>query len=242
MKIKISHIKVGDRFRKDFGDLQGLADSIAELGQLHPIGVDSNYNLIFGERRIKACELLGRDTVEGSVIHLDSLIKGEFAENEFSKGWTVSERVAILEAIETIGSGGYKSKRQNFAVSKDDAAKQAGLGNTQSELHPLEEGKHAAESPLDLKAYAQRAGKGYENLRIKVKAWRVLSDSVHVYADQSRDAWRNLAEIHAAPRWGWWWLGVGGLKGRARIGRKQFTRNLRAIGNEWGFLRVLVTC
>ena len=129
MKIKISHIKVGDRFRKDFGDLQGLADSIAELGQLHPIGVDSNYNLIFGERRIKACELLGRDTVEGSVIHLDSLIKGEFAENEFSKGWTVSERVAILEAIETHGQGARTDKqpRQNFAeVSKDEAAKQAG--------------------------------------------------------------------------------------------------------------------
>ena len=106
------------------------------------------------------------------------------------------------------------TNQQNFA-NKDQAAKQAGLGNTQSELHPLEEGKHAAESPLDLKAYAQRAGKGYENLRIKVKAWRVLSDSVHVYADQSRDAWRNLAEIHAAPRWGWWRLGVGGLKGRA---------------------------
>lgn len=136
MKIKISHIKVGERFRKDFGDLQGLADSIAELGQLHPIGVDSNYNLIFGERRIKACELLGRDTVEGSVIHLDSLIKGEFAENEFSKGWTVSERVAILEAIETFKAGDNQhTGKQNFAdqrMTVDQAAKQAGLGNKET--------------------------------------------------------------------------------------------------------------
>ena len=162
-----------------------------------------------------------------------------------ARGWRFLRR---LNRTNTAGTGRIKSKilplitnQQNFA-NKDQAAKQAGLGNTQSELHPLEEGKHAAESPLDLKAYAQRAGKGYENLRIKVKAWRVLSDSVHVYADQSRDAWRNLAEIHAAPRWGWWWLGVGGLKGRARIGRKQFTRNLRVTGEEGGFLRELVTC
>ena len=133
MKIKISHIKVGDRFRKDFGDLQGLADSIAELGQLHPIGVDSNYNLIFGERRIKACELLGRDTVEGSVIHLDSLIKGEFAENEFSKGWTVSERVAILEAIGNFGQGARTDTCQNLGkFNRDEAAARAGLGNKET--------------------------------------------------------------------------------------------------------------
>ncbi|MBP6252481.1 MAG: hypothetical protein KA387_06985 [Rubrivivax sp.] len=95
------------------------------------------------------------------------------------------------------------------------------LCNTQSELHPLEEGKHAAESGMDLKAYAAASGKGYENLRVKSKAWRVLADSVHVYAtgfegtpeqqteylgklvDTAHDSWRNLAEIHAAPQWLW---------------------------------------
>ena len=33
------------------------------------------------------------------------------------------------------------------------------LCNTQSDLHPLEEGKHAAESGMDLKAYAEATGK-----------------------------------------------------------------------------------
>ncbi len=53
------------------------------------------------------------------------------------------------------------------------------LCNTQSELHPLEEGKHAAESGMDLKAYAEQAGKDRSTLARKVMAWRVL-DVCHV--------------------------------------------------------------
>ena len=74
------------------------------------------------------------------------------------------------------------------------------LCNTQSELHALEEGKHAAESGMDLKAYAERSGKGYDNLKLKSRAWRVMSMG-HVSPTQARDSWRNLAEIHAAPEW-----------------------------------------
>jgi hypothetical protein len=44
-------------------------------------------------------------------------------------------------------------------MSDDDAYMQLVLCNTQSELHPLEEGKHAAESGMDLKAYAEASMK-----------------------------------------------------------------------------------
>ncbi len=71
---------------------------------------------------------------------------------------------------------------------------------TLAELHPLEEGKHAAESGLDLKAYAEQAGKAYRNLVYKAQAWRVMA-SAHVCIADIRDNWRNLAEIHAAPEW-----------------------------------------
>ncbi len=76
------------------------------------------------------------------------------------------------------------------------------LCNTQSELHPLEEGKHAAESGMDLKAYAEQAGKKYTTLYDKVKAFRVLAVT-HMRNEDARDSWRNLAEIHAAPQWLW---------------------------------------
>ena len=40
MELKIQDIKVGDRFRKDLGDLQILASSIQEMGLLQPIVVN----------------------------------------------------------------------------------------------------------------------------------------------------------------------------------------------------------
>lgn len=63
-------------------------------------------------------------------------------------------------------------------------------------------GKHAAESGLDLKAYAEQAGKGYDNLKVKARAFRVMTEG-HVSPEDARDSWRNLAEIHAAPQWLW---------------------------------------
>ena len=74
--------------------------------------------------------------------------------------------------------------------------------STQSELHPLEEGKHAAQSGMDLKAYAEASGKGYRNLVYKKDAYQVMAVA-HVCNTDIRDNWRNLAEIHAAPNWLW---------------------------------------
>ena len=76
------------------------------------------------------------------------------------------------------------------------------LCNTQSELHPLEEGKHAAESGMDLKAYAEAAGKKYTTLYGKVNAYRVLSVT-DIRNDTVRDLWSQLSVVHAAPQWLW---------------------------------------
>ena len=70
-----------------------------------------------------------------------------------------------------------------------------------AELHPLEEGKHAAESGMDLKAYAEQAGKARSTLKDKVHAYRVLSSVAHMRHEDAQGQWRNLAEIHAAPEW-----------------------------------------
>jgi len=127
MQINISQIVIKDRFRTNYGDIDGLAESISSIGQLQPIAVDSNYNLIFGERRIKAFQLLGLDSIEGNVIHLENNLEGEYAENEFSEGWAVSEKVAILKAIETKAHGD-QSRSENFPTASE-AAKTAGFGN-----------------------------------------------------------------------------------------------------------------
>ncbi len=70
-------------------------------------------------------------------------------------------------------------------------------------LHPLEEGKHAAESGMDLKAYAKSVGKGEDLQRLKLWSHRVFSSNRHVSVSDAKKFWRNLAEIHAAPQWLW---------------------------------------
>ena len=52
--LPISEIVVGERHRRDLGDIRGLADSIADIGLLNPITVDENGRLLAGARRLAA--------------------------------------------------------------------------------------------------------------------------------------------------------------------------------------------
>lgn len=99
-ELKIEDVSVKERFRKDFGDIELLANSINSIGLLHPVVVNSNNELICGGRRLKAFQFLGKVTIPARVIDIDSIILGEYAENEVRKDFTVSERVAIGEAVE----------------------------------------------------------------------------------------------------------------------------------------------
>ena len=98
--MKIIDIKVGDRFRKDLEDIKTLASSIQEIGLLQSIVVNQDNELIAGQRRLEACKLLGRIEVSTTIVNLDHMIKGEFHENAVRKGFTLTERVAILLEIE----------------------------------------------------------------------------------------------------------------------------------------------
>ncbi len=139
IEVAIDLVAVQDRFRKDFGDIDALAASIEELGLLQPIGIDSAYRLVFGERRLRAVKQLGMDKIKARFVNLDSLLKGELAENEFRKDFTPSERVAIGEAIEREfaqrhGTNQHtKEEVENFpppeGKTRDLVAKATGFGN-----------------------------------------------------------------------------------------------------------------
>jgi ParB family transcriptional regulator, chromosome partitioning protein len=60
----IDDIIVGERHRKDLGDIDWLARSISEIGLLHPITVDENGLLLAGARRLAACKQLGLEIIE----------------------------------------------------------------------------------------------------------------------------------------------------------------------------------
>ena len=98
----IGAIRVGQRFRRDMGDLSVLATSIRELGLLHPLVVSTDSTLIVGARRLEACRLLGWPEVPVRVVNLEDPVRAEFHENTVRKDFLPSEAVAIAKAVEDL--------------------------------------------------------------------------------------------------------------------------------------------
>lgn len=75
-KISIAKIAKEDRIRKDLGDLDVLAKSIASHGLLNPITVtkqNEEYLLLAGERRLEACKILRMKEIDVHIIELQEV-------------------------------------------------------------------------------------------------------------------------------------------------------------------------
>lgn len=74
MLIKIDDIKINPGRREAaLEDVQRLSESIAEVGMMNPITVDTDYTLVAGLHRLEAAKLLGWTEVECTVCGLDRL-------------------------------------------------------------------------------------------------------------------------------------------------------------------------
>lgn len=133
-EIPIASIKIGERFRKDMGDIDELIESIERCTLLHAIVVDSDSRLIDGQRRILAYQKMNRDCIRAQVVDVPSLIAAERDANEVAKRFTVSERVAIGEAMEKELQGrqanraGQKSHSQDTGRTHDLVGRRTGFG------------------------------------------------------------------------------------------------------------------
>jgi N6-adenosine-specific RNA methylase IME4 len=108
--MRIADIKIGERHRKDFGDVGGLARNIAEIGLLHPPVVRPDGTLIAGERRLKALQLLGHTDTPVYVLDLDRVARGEYAENHFRKAFSPSEYADIADELEPVERAAAKER------------------------------------------------------------------------------------------------------------------------------------
>lgn len=94
MLVDIDKIVVGDRIRKDFGDLTDLTESIKKNGLIHPIAINKNYELLAGERRLRVCKSLGWDRIEAHMLDTESEEQDlaiEMDENNTRRNFTGSE-------------------------------------------------------------------------------------------------------------------------------------------------------
>jgi hypothetical protein len=102
--MNIKDIVIGKRHRTSLGDTESLKKSISEVGLLQPVVVKKGTNeLVAGFRRLKALEEMGiHELTEGvhvNFIDIGSIIRGEHDENICRLDFTISEKVAIFEAM-----------------------------------------------------------------------------------------------------------------------------------------------
>lgn len=141
MLIDITQIKVSDRIRKDFGGIEELAQDIEQNGLINPIVVTPDYQLIAGERRLRAHQFLGRKEVTVRVMEIKDFehqLQLEISENEHRKEFTFSERVEWarrleeverLKARERMAGGKENLPDQPTGQVRDIVADQAGFGS-----------------------------------------------------------------------------------------------------------------
>lgn len=105
MKVLLKDIKIGERFRKEFVDIDKLAASIQEHGLIEPVIVDENFNLIAGERRVRAHQLLKKEEIEVKLMSdLDDVHKKEIEleENIQRNAFTWQEEVSAKNQLHTL--------------------------------------------------------------------------------------------------------------------------------------------
>lgn len=146
MLIDIDKITVGDRIRRDFGDIESLAEDIDANGLINPPVVNKEYVLLAGERRLRACKLLGWPQIEVRMMDTrdaEHELNIEISENDERKGFTKSERVDYMRRLLRIeqakakehmaaggGSGESGREKSHNPIRSDEAtAEQFGISS-----------------------------------------------------------------------------------------------------------------
>ena len=115
MIVDISKIIVKkDRIRKDFGDIQELADDIKQNGLINPPVVNKEYELLAGERRLMACKSLGWLQIEVRMMDTrdaEHELNVEISENESRKEFSKTERVDYMKRLMRIETAKAKERQ-----------------------------------------------------------------------------------------------------------------------------------
>ena len=113
----LSDIIVGERFRKDFGDMEEFVASIQEKGIIQPVSVDSNMNLLAGGRRYEGATIAGLKHIPAIIRTFVDEIDSreiELIENVYRKDFTWHERALITAEIDAL----YKKNNRDWSARK----------------------------------------------------------------------------------------------------------------------------
>ena len=124
IELFLDQVKVGERFRKDLGDIEELAASIKEHGLLQPITVSEEFDLLAGGRRLYAARLAGLITIPVVVRSIEGegdAREIELVENIHRKDLTWQERCSLELRIYKI-KGDVRSTAEVLGAGKSQTA------------------------------------------------------------------------------------------------------------------------
>jgi len=130
-ELNIDQVIVGDRVRKDFGNLDELCNSITSVGLIQPIVITRDLQLIAGERRLRALKKMGvKELIHGKLFIFNDeqdklkLQAMEIEENvkrkELSWQETILAKKRLLEVmvqIHGVARPGYPSRSDQLGIT-----------------------------------------------------------------------------------------------------------------------------
>ena len=157
MMIPIDKIRVrDDRIRRDYGNIDELAEDINQNGLINPPVVNKEFLLLAGERRLRACKSLGWKQIEVRMMDTrdaEHELNVEISENENRKAFSKSERVDYMKRLlrieqakakerqdlgEKSHEGGRSDEKtaEQFGISSNTLRKEISIVDHQDALTP----------------------------------------------------------------------------------------------------------
>lgn len=142
MLIDINKIIVNDRIRKDFGNLEELAEDIKENTLLNALvvspNVDGTYTLIAGERRLRAMrDILGYTQVTVNTVGArddEHALLMEISENECRKEFTKTERLDYARRLARIEAAKAKERQGTRTDIVENSPLSSNAGKTRDKV------------------------------------------------------------------------------------------------------------
>lgn len=174
-RVALDAVLLGDRHRNDLGDIRALADSLTEVGLLHPIVVTTDLRLVAGHRRLVAARSLGWTEIDVTVVSnltdAASLLRAESDENSCRKDFTPTEAESIASAREALlrplaeqakARPGQERSAKFAGQATGETRKTAALGTGYShetirKVREVKETVASAETPESVREVAEQA-------------------------------------------------------------------------------------
>jgi site-specific DNA-methyltransferase (adenine-specific) len=204
-------IKLNDdlpRFRSEMGEVRKLAESIQTKGQIQPIVVNRELELICGGRRLAACLLLNKEVLTAYHDATDpfTMRELEIEENIQRKQFTPAEECLAIEELHRMKQSrhGQSSSGRKGGHTLDDTAELIGRtrGNVIEALHLAEALKQfpelqKAKTKSEIKKAAKAAEKVMQRAAAVEKHKEVLangSSSVQLHLADARDFLKEIPD------------------------------------------------